>query len=1001
MLDLKLQLRDSNEKCSMLEGKVRRGETEAQVLEKRIGTLQSEHREMQEMVFTRGRGLEESKKALEAASEEHHKLQNLLDDANDDVYQKTETVTFLSSSLQHSQNVVEELKKQKEVLEQQSAERQATMKRQRDESKRMLDSTGAERDQLRNLLEDARSDISQKSETIFSLTSSLQHAQSIVKDMETQREALVGQSSEMDETMKNQMEEIEKNKQELAELMKSYQTVTEQLGLETKRTKDKDDELSEAVVRLKMANSTLAEREQALSVALGDLEQKEIELRGSLSDSRNELSVRDSSLAKLQQEFNSLSSNLKGLHHQNSSLEETIKLKTVKAESVYAELQKITRLLAIAEKKAADDLQAAQGEIKGQSTQVTALRQDLDRLRLEGRSKDDEVKELKNQLKKGEDERGRRDMELQTLTSRQTEDLNRQLEHVKALERELTDTKGRLTQLTAVSENRELELVRMHKESDGMRDGITKLRQELSSLKNDHGSIEQSLRTAEENATSLTGEVLRLRLQVRDLHEKRSELEETMKQDAAEAQLLKQRNETLQRLYEETQAMVFTRGHDLEKTKKSLESTTAQRYELQSVLDDARNDVMQKTETISSLSSSLRGLKCVVEELEKQKEVLEQRSAEMQETMEKQKDESKGTTAERDKLQSLLDEARSEIAKKLETIGSLTSSLQHSQNVTKEMETERTTLIGQSSEMQETAKKQAEEIRKIEGDLAQLKKSYETVTEQLGLEMERTKDKDVRLSEAAVRLQTANFTLEEREQALSVAHGDFERKDKEINHLRSSLSASHSELNARDSSMATLRQKFNTLSSDLEGLRHQNSSLEEMIKIKTAEAESSYAELQKSTSLLARAEKKAMDELHDARREVKEQASQTTALRQELERVRSEERAKENAVQALENLLKEALDVQRRKEEELRASVSRQTELETRLNKQSEEAKELEGELMNTKDRLSQVMVLLDTRESELLSMRKELDSMREGIALLLHGGTRTRTPESFGGQKG
>jgi len=517
-----------------------------------------------------------------------------------------------------------------------------------------------------------------------------------------------------------------------------------------------------------------------------------------------------------------------------------------------------------------------------------------------------------------------------------------------------------------------------------MRDDITKLRQELSSLKNDHGSIEQSLRTAEENATSLTDEVLRLRLQVRDSHEKRSELEATMKQDAAEAQLLKQRNETLQRLYEETQEMVFTRGHDLEETKKSLESTTAQRCELQSVVDDARNDVMQKTETISSLSSSLRDLKCVVEELKKGKEVLEQRSAEMQETMERQKDESKGTTAERDKLQSLLDEARSEIAKKHETIGSLTSSLQHSQSVTKDMETERTTLIGQSSEMQETAKKRVEEIRKIEGDLAQLKKSYETVNEQLRLEMERTKDKDVRLSEAAVRLQTANFTLEEREQALSVAHGDFERKDKEINHLRSSLSASHSELNVRDSSMATLQQEFNTLSSNLEGLRHQNSSLEEMIKVKTAEAESSYAELQKITGLLARAEKKAMDELDDAQKEIKAQASQTTALRQELERVRSEERAKDHAVKELENLLKEAWDVQRRKEEELRASASRQTALETRLNKQSEEAKKLEGGLANTKDRLSQVTVLSDAREAELLSTRKESDGMREGIIKLL-----------------
>ncbi|KAF8329635.1 hypothetical protein F5887DRAFT_1004070 [Amanita rubescens] len=265
-----------------------------------------------------------------------------------------------------------------------------------------------------------------------------------------------------------------------------------------------------------------------------------------------------------------------------------------------------------------------------------------------------------------------------------------------------------------------------------MRDSITKLREELSSLKSNRGPTEQSLRTAQNNVTSLTNEVTRLRLQLRDSREKRSELETTVKQDETEAQSLRQRIETLQRQYEET--------------KNALQSTIAERHKLQNLLDGSRNDISQKTETVRSLSSSVQQLQSVMEELEQRKATLTRQSGEIQMTLESQKNELKGTldstTVERDQLRNLLDDARRDIEQKTETIRSLTSELQHPQRDIEETEARKGMSTNQLMEMHQTVKRQMEEIKRLKQNLVDVKKSRETVTEELRLERERIRDKD-------------------------------------------------------------------------------------------------------------------------------------------------------------------------------------------------------------------------------------------------------------------
>jgi len=177
-----------------------------------------------------------------------------------------------------------------------------------------------------------------------------------------------------------------------------------------------------------------------------------------------------------------------------------------------------------------------------------------------------------------------------------------------------------------------------------------------------------------------------------------------------------------------------------------------------------------------------------------------------------------------------------------------------------------------------------------------------------------------------------------------------------------------------------LRQELNRLTSSLEVSRKQNGSLEEKIKAKTTEAESTYAELLKLRASLATAERKAVDDLKGARRENERQSSQVMMLRKNLDRSRLEEKARDDAVTELKNQLKEAGDERRMKENELQASASRQAELESRLSKQIEDARGLERELTDTKGKLGQLTILSQKRELELVSTQKQSDGMRSDI---------------------
>ena len=423
---LKSQLQDSRQKYSELEKTTRRSETEAwapeqrnkiqQQLEWKIESLQNQYNGAQDE-------LKDTKKALESMIADSSRLRKLLDNAE----QKTKAISS-SSSLQQSQRI--ESEQQKGELIRQSTERQATMERQRDEANRMLDSMTAKRDELQSQLNDAHSDIATKADKIRSLTSSLQHSQHV---MEAERKTSV-QSLEMKQTVQRRVEE------DLANANKSYKTTLENLRQEMMRTKEKDNQLAEAMSSLRAANLTLEKQEADLSLARRNYEQ-EREINALRVSPSNELNDRDSSLAKLQQKWKSDTDELRD---RNNSLWENIRSKTVEAESMRTELQ-----------KRAYDLENARREVERQVSQVTALRQDLDLARSEAKARDKDVKELEKKLGEVGDEQQKREQALEAL-------LNKRSEEASALGKELADANG--------------QLARIMTNSDRMRSGMTEVR---------------------------------------------------------------------------------------------------------------------------------------------------------------------------------------------------------------------------------------------------------------------------------------------------------------------------------------------------------------------------------------------------------------------------------------------------------------------------------------------------------------------------------------------
>ena len=128
---------------------------------------------------------------------------------------------------------------------------------------------------------------------------------------------------------------------------------------------------------------------------------------------------------------------------------------------------------------------------------------------------------------------------------------------------------------------------------------------------------------------------------------------------------------------------------------------------------------------------------------------------------------------------------------------------------------------------------------------------------------------DQQLKDSNAKTDRLHTDLAEREQTLSAALEDAERKDTEMFHLHSSLDDARNAVEAHRQSLTRMRQELDELTRSRDELCDQKKGLEKRISTQASEADSLRSEIQELSDSLSAVERKAAEDLTDARRDRK------------------------------------------------------------------------------------------------------------------------------------
>ena len=220
---------------------------------------------------------------------------------------------------------------------------------------------------------------------------------------------------------------------------------------------------------------------------------------------------------------------------------------------------------------------------------------------------------------------------------------------------------------------------------------------------------------------------------------------------------------------------------------------------------------------------------------------------------------------------------------------------------------------------------------------------------------------DERLRESNSKMDRLHTDLTEREQTLSAALEDSERKDKEMHHLHASLEDSRNAIEAHRQSLTRMRQELDELTRSRDELCDQKKGLEEKISTQASEAESLRSEIRELADSLSMVERKAADDLTDARRQMEKQASEIAAVQMELD----------GSLDDAANLRQELGSLQSDYDEKC-------SEFEEAVERHSADAQ-------LKKQKIESLTMLLEEREVELAATQKELEGERQEILNVRH----------------
>lgn len=225
---------------------------------------------------------------------------------------------------------------------------------------------------------------------------------------------------------------------------------------------------------------------------------------------------------------------------------------------------------------------------------------------------------------------------------------------------------------------------------------------------------------------------------------------------------------------------------------------------------------------------------------------------------------------------------------------------------------------------------------------------------------------DERLKDSNAKTDRLHTDLTEREQTLSAALEDSERKETEMHHLHSSLDNSRGAIEAHRQSLTTMRQERDELTRSRDELCDQKKGLEKKIGTQASEVDSLRGEIRELADSLSMAERKAADDLTDAQRQMEKQASALAAVQRQLDSSLDDTANLRQELSSLESNYDEKCSALEDAVEQHRADTELQEQKIESLTMLSEE-REIE---------LAATQKQLESERQEILNVRQELGSL-------------------------
>ena len=254
---------------------------------------------------------------------------------------------------------------------------------------------------------------------------------------------------------------------------------------------------------------------------------------------------------------------------------------------------------------------------------------------------------------------------------------------------------------------------------------------------------------------------------------------------------------------------------------------------------------------------------------------------------------------------------------------------------------------------QQLAKKQQ---RKLAKRNANWESRYDAMRREKEQQLAAQRALDERLKDSTSKMDRLHTDLTEREQTLSAAIEDSERKDAEMHHLHASLNDSRNAIEAHRQSLTKMRQELEELTRSRDELCDQKKGLEKKISIQASEADLLRGEIQGLADSLSMAKRKAAEDLADARKQMEKQASELAAVKKELE-----------------SSLDDTADLR----EEL---GSLQSDYDEKCSEFGDAVERHGADAELKKQKIESLTMLLEEREVELAATQKQLESERQEI---------------------